>query len=217
MADPAYGPDQIAADLPEDLPLCPLSLDGLAIYLDQLIRCNKAMNLVGKSEPSEILRDLVCDSFHLAYFLGGLYPPGSEPVIWEPGAGAGLPGIPLRMVWQAGDYTMIEIREKRALFLDNVLARLKLPSARVFRGSLEKLHAAAGAADLPDCILSRAFRPWPDLVKLCKPMLKPGGYLVIMANAAPPEQVSWQLSAACSYSSGASRRWLWALTTSCGD
>lgn len=211
----AYGPQQIAADLPEDLPLCPVSLTGLALYINQLLRGSRAMNLVGKSGPAEILRDLICDSFHLAHFLEKLYPAGAEPVIWEPGAGAGLPGVPLRMVWRTGDYTMIEIREKRALFLDNVLGRLKLPATRVFRGPLEKLHAST--PNKPDCILSRAFKPWPELVELCQPMLKPGGLLVILAHEPPPKETPWKVAAASSYPSGAGSRWFWALAAPCGD
>lgn len=96
------------------------------------------MNLVGTRTAEETFATLVVDSLHLADFLVQDWametPLSGEPDCWDLGSGAGLPGLPLRMLWQQGTYWMVEAREKRALFLSTVLARFPLPETRVFRG-----------------------------------------------------------------------------------
>lgn len=111
-------------------------LPGLADYLQLLCRWNRAMNLVGARHWRDAMQRLVADSFHLADFLDGL-PLPEEPLCWDLGSGAGLPAIPLRMVWRRGTCWLVEAREKRALFLSTVLARVPLPGTRVFRGRVE--------------------------------------------------------------------------------
>ena len=132
------------------------ALEPLAEYLEMLCQWNKAMNLVGPHTWQDMLTRLAVDSFHLAGFLDKLNLP-EAPLCWDLGAGAGLPGIPLRMAWTRGAYYMIEVREKRALFISSVLSRLQLPSTHIFRGPVE--HFFQGQYYKADCILSRAFMP----------------------------------------------------------
>lgn len=192
----------------------------LGCYLDMLCAWNKAINLTGPRERTEILERLIPDSFRLGALLRGA--PLAEatgrtgragPEIWDLGAGAGLPGIPLRMLWQEGDYTLVEAREKRALFLANALAALDLARTKVFRGPAERLFAARPEG--ADLILSRAFLPWPRLLGFCEPMLRPGGALVIFAACACGKlPTPWRLLAETSYVVAGNRRWLWALQSS---
>lgn len=198
---------------PDDLPLWPSrsGLDQLATYIAMLKAWNQSINLVGFSEPAKIIRELVCDSFHLAPFLAGLVPAGTNPIIADLGAGAGLPGIPLRIVWTRGQYSLVEIRQKRALFLTNVLARLQLPATTVFHGSAADYFATPARATA-DIIISRAFMPWPELLQMCHPHLPPHGLQIVFANSRPdalPDD--WHLVAAREYATDGKNRWLWAL------
>ena len=186
-------------------------------YLDMLLAWNRAMNLTGGRDRADILARLVPDSFHLAAFLGSApltraaeAARPDRPRVWDLGAGGGLPGIPLRMAWDKGDYTLVEAREKRALFLANALAALELPRTTVFRGTAEALFAREphGA----DIILSRAFMPWRKLLDFCLPGLAPGGVVIILASEACPDlPAPWRPLAETAYSVGESRRWFWAL------
>lgn len=181
------------------------SLRGLDVYLELLLKWNKAMNLVGHAGREEILEDLILDSFHLAAFLEGL-PLPEGPECWDFGAGAGLPGVPLRLLWQPGNYWMVEAREKRALFLQNVLAACSLPGTKVWRGRVEKFMETARPADL---LISRAFMPWPQLLELVRGKLAPQGLVVCLtleeAPAALPESLAghWRLLRAQRYSPSA--------------
>ena len=206
-------PPELAARTPQAL------LDALpervGLYADMLAAWNGAINLTGARRPEDILERLIPDSFELAAFLESaplaqIPAMTGAPRVWDLGAGAGLPGIPLRMVWERGDYTLVEPREKRALFLANALAQLDLPRTTVFRGTAEALFAREthGA----DIILSRAFMPWEKLLPFCEPGLAPGGVLIIFASEASGEiPAPWRLLAEWAYSMGETHRWFWAL------
>ena len=186
------------------------ALEPLAEYLEMLCQWNKAMNLVGPHTWQDILGRLAVDSFHLAAFLDKLDLP-EAPLCWDLGAGAGLPGIPLRMVWTHGAYYMVEVREKRALFISSVLSRLQLPSTHVFRGPVE--HFFQGQYYKADCILSRAFMPWRQLLELAGPRLHATGALVILALEPAPRDLPapWRLIEQHSYVAAGNDRWFWAL------
>lgn len=171
--------------------LAPGQAEALALYLELLMQWNARMNLVGARTWEQAFDDLAADSLHLAALLRELAALGAlpiEPLCLDLGAGAGLPGIPLRIVWPHGTYHMIEPREKRALFLGVALARLGLPGTHAIRSRAEDLPQALRRADL---VVSRAFMPWRDYLALAKELLAPGGICLVMALDAfegePPE------------------------------
>lgn len=184
-SDTSIAPSELAALLEEEgFTLSGPPLAGLAAYLDLLMKWNTVMNLVGTSSWQNTARTLVVDSFHLAAFMPCL-PLPENPACWDLGAGAGLPGIPLRLLWQAGEYTMVEIREKRALFLRTALAALKVPRTRTVRARAQDFFRTAPPAN---CILSRAFMPWPELLSLVAPHLAAGGLVLLLTLEDIPEE-----------------------------
>lgn len=198
--------------------------DQLATYLEMLMRWNRAMNLVGARSWTEALERLVFDSFELAHFLErevlperstSSTPAGGEtfPISWDLGAGAGLPGLPLRMVWDKGEYWLVEAREKRALFLSTILARASLPRTHVFRGRAEAFMPGRRA----DLVLSRAFMPWREVLHLTREHLAPGGRVLVLTleplpalDCAEPEP-GWRTTAAHTYTVGNDTRRMYAL------
>ncbi len=210
-AAPPLTSDSLRDACAEALPGFPLTepaLAGLRLYLETLLKWNKAMNLVGPSTWLEVLETLIVDSFHLALFLDEL-PLPPEPRCRDLGAGAGLPGIPLRLLRQQGEYVLVEAREKRALFLKTVLGLLGLPGTRVFHGRAEAFLAAEPAADL---IVSRAFMPWEKVLDLVREFVAPGGFTVFLTLRPLPENppVGWTGAAERSYTVAGSSRYLWA-------
>jgi 16S rRNA (guanine527-N7)-methyltransferase len=195
------------------------ALRGLGVYLELLMHWNRAMNLVGAGAWQDALRTLIVDSLHLAPFLEQLPLPVS-PLCWDPGAGAGLPGIPLRLLWNRGEYWMIESREKRALFLSTALARLPLPGTHICRGRLEQFMDRHPAGQRPaDLVLSRAFMPWRKLLALVGNRLGTAGMAVLLLNELPPEAVweapiggrRWIVQACLPYKAGGTQRMLCAV------
>ena len=179
-------------------PLAAPALESLAAYLEILLKWNKVMNLVGPQSWQQITAGLVMDSFHLAGFLNAL-PLPQDPVCWDFGAGAGLPGIPLRMVWPQGEYIMVEAREKRALFLQGALAACKLAGTKVIRGRVEQFMAQTPKR--ADLMISRAFMPWRKVLELVTGKLVPGAHVVCLTLEPEPEGIpaAWQVAATRRY------------------
>lgn len=215
--------------------LSPRGLEQLAVYLELLMQWNKVINLVGAHSWQSALLRLVADSFLLAKFLDSLplqtaaaassaagssadpdacanTASGAALQIWDLGAGAGLPGVPLRMVWDKGEYFMVEVREKRAVFLSTVLARTALPRTTVFRGRAEDFFVRQNQP--ADMIVSRAFMPWEQLLALVQPVLAPKAMVVFLASDPAPQHlpIGFRLQAQQSYSIAARKHWFWAIT-----
>lgn len=166
-------------------------LSALHEYLFLLQKWNLSMNLVGKSSWEDILSELVVDSLHLAKYLNShvFFAPSSlafnlqkekvysfqyvenehDFAVWDLGAGAGLPGIPLRILWNQGTYTLVEAREKRSLFLNMVCTKLGLENTFVCRDRAENFMQNKKA----QLIISRAFMPFEKMLDFVDPYLAP--------------------------------------------
>jgi 16S rRNA (guanine527-N7)-methyltransferase len=142
--------------------LSPEQASGLSTYLGLLQTWNRKTNLVGPRQWPLMLSELVADSWHLADLLSTLALP-EAPLTLDFGAGAGIPGIPLRLFWGAGRYVLIEPRAKRAAFLRQCAAMMRLAASEVFEGRAEVVsEAVTGGAQV---CLSRAFQPWREFLK----------------------------------------------------
>jgi 16S rRNA (guanine527-N7)-methyltransferase len=156
----------------------------LSVYLGLLVKWNSRMNLVGPATWTEILDTLIQDSWHLADLLQTLAPQPAQTL--DLGAGAGLPGIPLRVFWQQGDYYLVEPRQKRAIFMEQAVAHMKLPRTKVICARMEALPPARREAGL---IVSRAFMPWQKLLVAVKSCLAPQGRVLVMSNETSADTV----------------------------
>ena len=179
----------------------------LAGYLALLMQWNRMMNLVGARHWRDALEELIFDSFHLASFikerLADEIP--DSPVTWDLGSGAGLPGIPLRIVWNDGSYWMVESRDKRTIFLSTVLARFPLTDTHVFRGRAEQFMEKKKA----DLIVSRAFMPWKDLLAFVRGHLTDNGCIIFLTKEElkPDADMPWTTVAIKQYAAGNALRY----------
>ena len=184
----------------------------LADYLSLLVKWNKSMNLVGPHNWDEIFHSLIIDSLHLADFLNILDLP-REPVTFDLGAGAGLPGLPLRVLWQKGFYYLVEVRQKRSIFMRTALRSVRLPRTEVFEGRAEDIPQEAQPADL---ILSKAFMPWKELLFFSRPLIAGQGRIVILSNDAAPDSTEiidsgFRIESVKKYNAGGKVHYFWSL------
>lgn len=156
----------------------PGRLNGLVIYLNTLLEWNRRFNLVGLKDWKGILHNLVMDSLYLALYLPSL-PLNKQSLILDFGAGAGIPGLPLRIYFTQGTYLMLEPRQKRAAFLQHVLSSLVLLQTEVLPLRVQDLQAKHYPADL---VLSRGFCAWPEFLHISQPFLKPNGLALVFSS-----------------------------------
>lgn len=197
----------------KDMPFLPWGegRELLSRYMGLLFKWNKALNLTGCHSALNFMRDLCQDSFHLATLLESLDLPG-DALVADLGAGAGLPGIPLRIFWPKANYVMVERSEKRCSFLQNVLGILEIGNTKVCNGDARKFLQDSS----PAAILSRAFLPPPKLLELCSDRLNPNGILILMVNELPQWEMQggWRIRQKLRYDIPRKSRYLIALSRS---
>jgi 16S rRNA (guanine527-N7)-methyltransferase len=106
------------------------------------------------------------------------------------GSGAGLPGLPIALRRSGLQVDLVEPLQRRALFLDEVVAELGLGQrVRVLRGRAEDASVRATASNA-DWVVARAVAPLDRLVRWCFPLLSPGGRLLALKGSSATDEVS---------------------------
>lgn len=103
------------------------------------------------------------------------------------GSGAGFPGVALAAAWPEARVQLVERRQKRAAFLEQVVAAAGLRNA-----SVRCLDSATLPAGAYDGVVSRAYKPPAQLLPEAARLLRPGGVLVLLLAREPaPEAAGW--------------------------
>ena len=165
--------------------------EHLLEYARILASYDKA-NVIGTRDLDGILLSHVLDS--LSCFV---YEPLSRARrLADVGSGGGLPGIPIHIVRQDIDTSLIESTAKKAAFMRYVAESLGLEAVRVANERVEDLGRAAehrGAYDIATC---RAVARLSVLAEYCVPLLEIGGRVIAMKGRVEPEELSEGNSAA---------------------
>jgi 16S rRNA (guanine527-N7)-methyltransferase len=121
--------------------LQPAQLAALGAYLGLLLRWNARLNLTAVREPENIVIRHIGESLFAAAQL--LSRDGQPPTI-DLGSGAGFPGLPFKIYAPQLRLTLIESRQKKAVFLREVIRALRLTEVEVFAGRAETFSGRAG-------------------------------------------------------------------------
>ena len=171
MKPPALDVLTSGADVILGRPLSEAETDKFAKYLNLLSKWNRSQRLVGSADPQWIIKRLFLDSL---LFLRVL-PPEARQVL-DLGSGAGLPGIPLKIVRDDACVTLLEARRKRASFLSTVVRELGLRDIRVVNARLDEV--AEDLAGQFDAVVMRCAGKFGDLAAPAAKLLGPGGLIV---------------------------------------
>jgi 16S rRNA (guanine527-N7)-methyltransferase len=117
------------------IPLSPDQLNQFEQYLHELLIWNEKVNLTSITAPTEIAIKHFLDSLAVRQALG----PGS---LLDVGTGAGLPGLPLKILDPARPLTLLEPNHKKTAFLRHLIGTLGLPGITVQSRRLEELAQA---------------------------------------------------------------------------
>jgi 16S rRNA (guanine527-N7)-methyltransferase len=146
-------------------------------YLTLLIKWQKSQRLVGSADPHWIVRNLFLDSL---LFLRVL--PSPLRTLLDLGSGAGLPGIPLKIVLDEVELVLVESRQKRVSFLSSAVRALGLRGARIVGRRVEDV--AGELEGRFDAVVMRcAGNPGDVMPMASRLIVRPGGVVVA---AGPP-------------------------------
>lgn len=158
-------------------------------YLDLFLRWNRTHRMTGLDSAEAVVHDLLIDSL---LFLA-LLPPRPVAVV-DIGAGAGIPGLPLRLADPAIAVTLVEARRKRVSFLLAALRELDLRNVVVKEGrAAALLEQEPDLASAFDVVVARSVGPAAMLLPLARRYLKVGGVFVATGPPDPLPQEAFEI------------------------
>ncbi len=154
---------------------------NLLQYLALLQRWNKAYNLTSIRDPEQMVIRHILDSLALAPLFSAL--PGTSIDV---GTGAGLPGIPLALVFPEREFCLLDSNGKKTRFLFQVKTELGLANMSVRNDRVEALETE----EKFDLILSRAFSNLQQMVSGCRHLLADNGRYLAMKGVYPTAEIA---------------------------
>lgn len=164
------------------LSLSEAQFEQLLGYLTLIQKWNKVYNLTAVRDPQEMLTHHLLDSLTaVAPLLRHTH--GEPAKVLDVGSGGGLPGIVLAICRPELDVSCVDTVGKKAAFIQQVAASLKLPN-------LHGIHARVETLTGPfDVICSRAFASLPDFVTWSRGALAEQGVWMAMKGKHPQAEI----------------------------
>lgn len=154
------------------------------IYLNMLTEWNKKMNLTAIKEPEEIVIKHFLDSAILidaANF-------NEKDKIIDIGTGAGFPGVPLKIIMDYIDLTLLDSLNKRLIFLEELNNKINI-DAKLIHIRAEDGARKAEYREKFDKAVSRAVASLNILSEYCLPYIKVGGEFLAMKGPNAQKEV----------------------------
>ena len=165
-------------------PLSGASIERLAEYENLLRKWAPKLDLVAPRDLDRLAARHIDDSLKAVSLIDSLSPGPAVDV----GSGGGLPGVPLAIVARPRPWLLLEPRQRRAAFLEEVVRELRL-EAEVVTLSAEE---SAGHPRLTDhaIAVARALASPERAFRLMIPLVRVGGTAVLWVGEKaelPPE------------------------------
>src|SRR6266581_960835 len=154
-------------------------------YQQELIDWNKRINLTAITDPEEVLIKHFLDSLSLLLVYNR---PAAR--LLDIGAGAGFPGLALKIVRPDWQMTLLEATGKKVTFLRHMIELLQLAGIEAVHGRAEELgHKAEYRASF-DVVTARAVASLPTLLEYAAPFCRVGGQIILPKKGELAEEVS---------------------------
>ena len=157
--------------------LSPEQLEQFEVYYKELVDWNRKINLTSITgcEEVQVKHFLDCLTVTLAIKPEDL---GKNLSVIDVGTGAGLPGIPLKILLPAIRLALLEATAKKAKFLEHLISKLGLDDVEIVVGRAEEAAHKPQYREKFDLVISRAVASLPALVELTLPFCAVGGIVV---------------------------------------
>ncbi len=157
----------------------------LLSYLDWVAKWNKVYNLTALRDPQEMLTHHLLDSLAaVAPLRRQLAAMGLEkPRLLDVGSGAGLPGAVFAIVCPELDVSCVDTVAKKALFIQQIAAALRLPNLHGLHARVENLKQHW------DIVSSRAFASLIDFTNWSRQALAEQGVWLAMKGKHPADEI----------------------------
>ncbi|MBQ7096385.1 MAG: 16S rRNA (guanine(527)-N(7))-methyltransferase RsmG [Clostridia bacterium] len=157
----------------------------LLTFEQMLLKTNEVMNLTAITEPYEMMKKHYWDSIYPLSL--GCFEKGEKVI--DVGCGGGFPSMPLKLMEQDLDMTLMDSLQKRLTFLDGVIEALQLQKIRTLHLRAEDAGKNPAHREQYDKAVSRAVAELSKLCEYCLPLVKVGGALIAYKGATAEEEL----------------------------
>lgn len=152
--------------------------EKLSAYALAILESNKRFNLTGHSTVEAIYQNLILKSI---VPLSNIDVPRGTSCI-DLGSGSGIPGIPIALYFPDLHVTLIEVNEKKSMFLKNIVSRLSINNISVQCSRAEEIALKPDYREQYSLLLSRAFQNLYITLEIGASFIKIGGLLYVYSN-----------------------------------
>lgn len=161
------------------LELSEAQLLAFQTYYEELVAWNARFNLTAITDRREVQVRHFLDSLSCLLVLDARFPSGKPPPrVMDIGAGAGFPGIPLKLVRPDWELTLVDSVRKKVQFLEHMVQVLQLRGVAVVGARAEELGQDPTHREQYDVALGRAVAELSVLAEYLLPFCRVGGVMV---------------------------------------
>ena len=157
-----------------DINISEIEIENFKIYMKLLLEWNKKINLTAITNEDDIILKHFVDSLTIKKYISE-----NEKII-DIGTGAGFPGIPLAIMNKYNEITLMDSLNKRIVFLNDVIDKLKLNNVKAIHSRAEELARNKNHREKYDVAVSRAVANLSTLVEYMLPFVRIGGKCICM-------------------------------------
>ena len=163
-------------------------LDKFCLYYRELVCRNSTMNLTTVTGWDDVVEMHFLDSLSVA----GALPSETRAArnFIDIGAGAGFPGIPMKIAFPELCGTLVDATARKVEFLRDMVAALELTDMGVRHSRAETQAHCESVREGFDLALARAVAPMPVLAELTLPFCKVGGLVALHKTAAAADEIA---------------------------
>jgi 16S rRNA (guanine527-N7)-methyltransferase len=151
-------------------------LEQFQVYYQELIDWNRRLNLTAITDYEEVQVKHFLDSLTVVQALKLPLTKGMKLI--DVGTGAGIPGIPLKILLPEIELVLLDATKKKTGFLEHITEKLKIKNTGVVVGRAEEVARRTEYRQKFDMVLSRAVAELSVLVELTLPFCAVGGRFI---------------------------------------
>ena len=159
-------------------PLDEKQRSNLIKYVELLAKWNKTYNLTAVRKPEQMVTRHLLDSLSICPYLRG-------KSVLDVGTGAGLPGIPLAIVFPDRHFTLLDSNNKKTRFVVQAVSELELSNVDVVQSRVEEYKPDTSF----DTITTRAYSAIGGMVKQASHLMANDGVFLAMKGANPVAEI----------------------------
>lgn len=154
-------------------------------FEELMIQWNQKINITSITESHEIYIKHFLDSIIVTKF----FKLCENDKIIDVGTGGGFPGIPLKIMFNDIEITLLDSLNKRLIFLQEVINNLKLNKIELLHGRAEDYGINLKYREQYDISISRAVASLNVLSEYCIPFVKKGGIFISLKSGNIEEEL----------------------------